>query len=111
MRSSSSSLVEELDGLIDGVLPQQRGLEPSTLVGPRDVETHVADAIAVLDHLGWDRAWLIGHAWGAHLGMHIAVAHPERAAGLIALDALGALPAGRWQRRAGQEPRRPADAG
>ena len=46
----------------------------------------------MLDHLGWDRAWLIGHAWGAHLGMHIAVAHPERAAGLIALDALGALP-------------------
>jgi len=86
------SLVEELDGVIDGVLPQQRGLEPSTLVGPRDVETHVADAIAVLDHLGWDRAWLVGHSWGAHLGMHIAVAHPERAAGLIALDALGALP-------------------
>jgi len=86
------SLVEELDGLIDGVLPQQRGLEPSTLVGPRDVETHVADSIAVLDHLGWDRTWLVGHSWGAHLGMHIAVAHPERVAGLIALDALGALP-------------------
>jgi len=86
------SLVEELDGLIDGVLPQQRGLEPSTLVGPRDVETHVADAIAVLDQLGWNRAWLVGHAWGAHLGMHIAVAHPERVTGLIALDALGALP-------------------
>ena len=86
------SLVEELDGLIDGVLPQQRGLEPSTLVGPRDVETHVADAIAVLDHLGWERAWLIGHSWGAHLGMHIAVAHPERAAGLIAIEALGATP-------------------
>jgi len=86
------SLVEELDGLIDGVLPQQRGLEPSTLAGPRDVETHVADAIAVLDHLGMERAWLIGHAWGAHLGMHIAVAHPERVAGLIGLDALGALP-------------------
>ena len=49
------SLVEQLDGLIDGVLPQQRGLPPSTMEGPRDVETHVADAIAVLDHLGWDR--------------------------------------------------------
>ena len=84
-------LVEELDGLIDGVLPQQRGLEPSTLEGPRDVETHVADAIAVLDHLGWEKAWLIGHAWGGHLGMHIAVAHPERVAGLIALDTLGAI--------------------
>ena len=84
-------LVEELDGLIDGVLPQQRGLEPSTLVGPRDAETHVADAIAVLDHLGWERAWLIGHSWGAHLAMHIAVAHPERAAGLIGIGTLGAL--------------------
>ena len=86
------SLIEELDGLIDGVLPQQRGLEPSTLVRPRDVETHVADAIAVLDHLGWERAWLIGHSWGAHLAMHIAVAHPGRAAGLIGIETLGALP-------------------
>ena len=85
-------LVEELDGLIDGVLPQQRGLEPSTLVGPRDVGTHVADAIAVLDHLGWERAWLIGHSWGAHLAMLIAVTHPERAVGLIGIEALGPTP-------------------
>jgi len=56
-------LVEELDGLFQTALPQQRGLSPSTLEGPRDVQTHVADAIAVLDHLGWDGAWLIGHSW------------------------------------------------
>ena len=87
-------LVEELDGLIDGVLPQQRGLEPSTLEGPRDVETHVADAIAILDHLGWERAWLIGHSWGGHLALHIAVAHPERTAGLILIGTLGAVPDG-----------------
>lgn len=87
-------LVEELDGTIDGVLPQQRGLEPSTLAGPRDVETHVSDAIAVLDLLGWDRAWLLGHAWGGHLAMHIAVAHPERTAGLILIGTLGAVPDG-----------------
>src|SRR6188508_1779993 len=87
-------LVEELDGLFETALPQQRGLEPSTLEGPRDVETHVADMIAVLDHLGWDRAWLIGHSWGGHLGMHIAVAHPERAAGLITFETLGAVPDG-----------------
>ena len=83
-------LVEELDGLIDGVLPQQRGLEPSTLEGPRDVETHVADAIAVFDHLGWERAWLIGHSWGGHLAMHIAVAHPDRVAGIVGIETLGA---------------------
>jgi pimeloyl-ACP methyl ester carboxylesterase len=87
-------LVKELDGLIDGVLPQQRGLEPSTLEGPLDIETHVADALAVLDHLGWERAWLIGHSWGGHLAMHIAVVHPERVLGLITLETLGAVPDG-----------------
>jgi len=87
-------LVEELDGLVNGVLPQQRGLFPSTLEGPRDVKTHVADEIALLDHLGWERAWLIGHAWGGHLAMHIAVAHPERVTGLILIETLGALPDG-----------------
>ena len=87
-------LVEELDGLVNGVLPQQRGLYPSTLEGPRDVETHVADEIALLDHLGWERAWLIGHSWGGHLAMHIAVAHPERVTGLILIETLGALPDG-----------------
>jgi pimeloyl-ACP methyl ester carboxylesterase len=58
------------------------------------VETHVADAIALLDQLDWDRAWLIGHSWGGHLAMHIAVAHPERVAGLILLETLGAIPDG-----------------
>ena len=48
----------------------------------------------MLDHLGWDRAWLIGHSWGGHLAMHIAVAHPERVAGLILLETLGAVPDG-----------------
>jgi pimeloyl-ACP methyl ester carboxylesterase len=84
-------LIEELDGLFETALPQQRGVEPSTLVGPRDVETHVADAIAVLDHIGWERAWLIGHSWGAHLAMHIAVTQPERVAGIIGIETLGAL--------------------
>jgi proline iminopeptidase len=87
-------LLEEIDGLIDGVLPQQRGLPPSTLEGPRDIETHVADEIAVLDHLGWDRAWLIGHSWGGHLALHMAVAHPDRVAGIIGIDILGAVPDG-----------------
>jgi len=87
-------LVEEVDGLFNGVLPQQRGLPPSTLEGPRDVETHVADEIALLDQLGWERAWLVGHAWGAHLAMHIAVAHPDRVTGLILIETLGAFPDG-----------------
>jgi proline iminopeptidase len=88
------TLLEELEGTVDVVLPQQRGLEPSTIDGPRDIERHVADEIAVLDHLGWDRAWLMGHSWGGLLAMHVAVAHPDRVKGLILFDTLGAVPDG-----------------
>ncbi len=87
-------LLEELDGVCETALPQQRGLSPSTLEGPRDIETHVADEIALLDRLGWERAWFVGHAWGGHLAMHVAVAHPERVSGLILVETLGAVPDG-----------------
>ncbi len=87
-------LLEELDGVFETALPQQRGLSPSTLEGPRDIETHVADEIALLDRLGWERAWFVGHAWGGHLAMHVAVAHPERVSGLILVETLGAVPDG-----------------
>ena len=85
------SLAVELAGVLTTARYQQRGLAPSVLDGPKDVEGHVADALAVLDALGWERAWLVGHSWGGHLAMHVAAAHPERALGLIVLDALGAV--------------------
>ncbi|MGZ6300473.1 MAG: alpha/beta fold hydrolase [Candidatus Limnocylindria bacterium] len=70
---------------------QQRGLAPSVGEGDRTVEGHVADAVRVLDGLGWDRAIIAGHSWGGHLAMHVVVAHPDRALGLAAIDALGAV--------------------
>lgn len=86
-----------------GLLPQfrtiryqQRGLPPSTLAPPYTIETHVADAIAVLDALQIERAWVIGHSWGGHLAMHLAVAHPDRLLGVVAVDPLGAVPDGGW---------------
>jgi pimeloyl-ACP methyl ester carboxylesterase len=75
---------------------QQRGLPPSTLAPPYTIETHVADAIAVLDALQIERAWVIGHSWGGHLAMHLAVAHPDRLLGVVAVDPLGAVPDGGW---------------
>ena len=59
---------------------QQRGVAPSTLEGPLAVEREVADALAVLDALSWERAWLVGHSWGGHLLLHLAVAAPGAAA-------------------------------
>ncbi|HEX5578736.1 MAG TPA: alpha/beta hydrolase [Candidatus Limnocylindria bacterium] len=85
------SLVPELAGAVTTARYQQRGLAPSLLHGPFDIDTHVADAVGVLDALGWERAWVVGHSWGGHLAMHLAVAHPDRLLGLVVLDALGAV--------------------
>jgi pimeloyl-ACP methyl ester carboxylesterase len=41
---------------------QQRGIAPSTESGPHDVDQHVRDVGAVLNHLGWDDALVVGHS-------------------------------------------------
>ena len=87
-------LALELSPVMTVARYQQRGLAPSVTTGDRTVEGHVADAVSVMDALGWERAWVIGHSWGGHLAMHLAVAHPERVAGLAVIDALEALPDG-----------------
>ena len=76
---------------------QQRGIEPSTLEGPFTVEREVADALAVLDALSWERALVVGHSWGGHLLLHIAVAAPERLDGGLAIDPLGAVADGGYE--------------
>ena len=70
---------------------QQRGLAPSTLEGPFDVEQHMADAIAILDALCIDRVCVVGSSWGGHLAMHLVVHFPERFSGLVPVDPLGAV--------------------
>jgi proline iminopeptidase len=70
---------------------QQRGLSPSAANGPFTVERHVADAIAVLDELQIERAVVLGHSWGGHLALHLAIAQPDRVAGLVIVDSLGAV--------------------
>jgi len=70
---------------------QQRSLSPSATEGPLTVARHVADAVAVLDALGVDRAIVAGHSWGGHLALHLAVARPDRVAGLLIIDPLGAI--------------------
>jgi proline iminopeptidase len=70
---------------------QQRGLAPSTTDGPFTVETHVADALAVMSSIDAARVFLVGHSWGGHLAMQIAAAHPDRLLGLVVVDPLGAV--------------------
>jgi pimeloyl-ACP methyl ester carboxylesterase len=84
-------LAEEIGDGFRVAAYQQRGIVPSTLEGPFAVEREVADAVAVLDALAWERAWLVGHSWGAHLLLHVALAAPERLYGGLAIEPLGGI--------------------
>lgn len=59
----------------------QRGYSPGAR--PGDVEAYrtselAADVVGVLDALGWDRAHLIGHDWGAAVAWRVAALAPAR---------------------------------
>jgi proline iminopeptidase len=85
------SLAAELTNGYTVVRFQQRGLAPSTTDGPFDLETQVADTLAVFDALGLRRPLVIGHSWGGHLLMHLIAAHPDRVAAALVIDPLGAV--------------------
>jgi pimeloyl-ACP methyl ester carboxylesterase len=70
---------------------QQRGLAPSIERGKFTVAEAVADIAAVLDGLGWDTAYLMGHSWGGHLVFHAAAGIPGRLVGVLSVDPLGAV--------------------
>ena len=85
------SLELELGDGYDVATFQQRGLAPSGEEGPFTVQANVGDIVRVLDHLGWDRACLVGHSWGGHLALHAVVLIPERLTGALIVDPLGAV--------------------
>jgi pimeloyl-ACP methyl ester carboxylesterase len=90
----TAPLAAEFEDAFEVIRYQQRGLAPSATSGPFSISQHVADAIAVLDAAGAGRAYVVGHSWGGHLAMHLAVQHPGRVLGLVIVDPLGAVPDG-----------------
>lgn len=113
-------MVHELSASYRVATYQQRGMEPSTTEGPFSVPQEVDDACAVLDALGWERAWVVGHSWGGHLVLHLAVRRPQRLLGALSVDPLGAVGdggvgvmserMGAWLSAHGGEPPPDADA-
>ena len=89
-------LADELAEENDVAWYQQRGLEPSATDGPFTVATDIGDASRVLDALGWDKAYVVGHSWGGQLALHVAEALPKRLFGVLAVDPLGSVGDGRW---------------
>ncbi|MGD9704039.1 MAG: alpha/beta fold hydrolase [Acidimicrobiia bacterium] len=46
----------------------------------------VADMVALLDHVGADRATLLGHSLGGYLSLVFALDHPDRTSALVLVD-------------------------
>ena len=89
-------LADELAEENDVAWYQQRGQEPSAVGAPYTVAADVEDARRVLDALGWETAYVVGHSWGGHLALHVAEAMPDRLLGVLAVDPLGSIGDGRW---------------
>ena len=70
---------------------QQRGIAPSTTEGDFTIVEAVADVAAVLDHLGWETGYVVGHSWGGHLAFWVAGQLPQRLLGVLSVDPLGAV--------------------
>ena len=84
-------LAADIDGGFRIATFQQRGLAPSTLEGPFTMCQAIQDVIAVLDHLAWSRALIVGHSWGGHLALRMAAAHPDRLLGALAVEPIGVV--------------------
>jgi pimeloyl-ACP methyl ester carboxylesterase len=71
--------------------PDLRGRGRSAqLPEPYGIAVHVADLIAVLDHVGAERAIVVGHSMGCNIAARFGADHPERTAAVVLLD--GGLP-------------------
>ncbi len=51
-----------------------------------DAQTVAADFIALLDHLGIERAQFVGHDWGAVLAWYVAIYFPQRVRKIVVLS-------------------------
>lgn len=70
--------------------PDLRGRGQSVTSGPYGMAAHVRDLVAVLDHVGCDRAIVAGHSMGGFIVTRFAADAGERMAGGLLVD--GGLP-------------------
>ena len=70
------------------VAMDMRGFGDSTWSPSRDyaVSTMAGDIVALLDHLGWERAILVGHSMGGRNCAYCAARNAARVAGLVLVD-------------------------
>lgn len=68
------------------LVPAARGFPPSQVPGDPGAYSQaiaVADALAVLDAAGVDRAYVVGNSMGGFCALHVALRHPTRTLGAV----------------------------
>lgn len=68
------------------ITPDLRGSGRSHVAEPLSWDVLADDVVALLDHLGIERAVVGGSSFGAALGVRVALRHPARVAGLLVLN-------------------------
>jgi pimeloyl-ACP methyl ester carboxylesterase len=71
------------------IVPNQRGYGGSSRpaeVTEYDIERLTGDLVALLDHYGYADATFVGHDWGAFVVWGLALLHPDRVNGVVALS-------------------------
>jgi len=71
------------------IAPDQRGYgltERPLAVEAYDIEHLTGDLVALMDHLGVDKAIVCGHDWGGIVAWQTPLLHPDRVAGVIGLN-------------------------
>ncbi len=76
---TSAPLIERLRRQFDVVAHDQRGLGRTEIpAGPYTMAHYAADAVGLLDHVGWDRCAVIGISFGGMVAQELAVTWPQR---------------------------------
>lgn len=79
--------------------------DSNALPGPYGVAAHATDILGVLDHLGLERAVLVGHSLGAYIVARFAADHPDRVWSVVLVDGGLTIPGSE-----GVDPQKFADA-
>jgi pimeloyl-ACP methyl ester carboxylesterase len=69
------------------IAPDQRGHGQTTQVpSGYDWQTLVSDVVGLMNHLGVERAPVLGHSWGGHVASNLAARFPDRVSCLVMID-------------------------
>lgn len=85
----ADAVAEMISDLVTVYRWDQRGGGRSQRRGPYSVARFTTDLEVLRQHFALERLTVLGHSWGAQLGLRYALDHPDRVSGLVYLSGTG----------------------